>query len=181
MSIRSFGSSVCLFSGQLTNYFNQIKARIQANCILTHPLQSGWRLTFWEEFLWCLLWDWLNSGRSSAFPCRKSGRWDTWRGSRSWWRPRLPSRRELPWKRDKKGSNGILENWFVHWLSLVETFGGWDKEAVKYLKDIARLDARRWAKSDSIEIKHFFQRLSVTLQRGNSSLIINREIDVSPI
>ena len=26
---------------------------------------------------------------------------------------------------------------------VVETFGGWDMEAVKYLKDIARLDARR--------------------------------------
>ena len=39
---------------------------------------------------------------------------------------------------------------------VVETFGGWDKEAAKYLKDIARLDARRWAKNDAIEIKHFF-------------------------
>ena len=53
---------------------------------------------------------------------------------------------------------------------VVETFGGWDKDAVKILKDIARLDARRWAKNDAIEIKHFFQRLSVALQRGNAAL-----------
>ena len=64
---------------------------------------------------------------------------------------------------------------------VVETFGGWDKEAAKYLKDIARLDARRWAKNDAIEIKHFFERLSVALQRGNASLLINRDADVNCI
>ena len=42
---------------------------------------------------------------------------------------------------------------------VVETFGGWDSDAVKYLKEIARLNARRWGKNDAIEIKHFFQRL----------------------
>ena len=62
---------------------------------------------------------------------------------------------------------------------VVETFGGWDIDAVKYLKDIARLDARRWGKSDAIEIKHFFQRLSVTLQRGNAALLVNRDADLS--
>ena len=58
---------------------------------------------------------------------------------------------------------------------VVETFGGWDKDATKYLKEIARLDARRWGKNDAIEIKHFFQRLSVALQRGNAALLINRD------
>ena len=60
---------------------------------------------------------------------------------------------------------------------VVETFGGWDADAVKFLKDIARLDARRWAKNDAIEINQFFQRLSVVLQRGNASLLINRDAD----
>ena len=62
---------------------------------------------------------------------------------------------------------------------VVETFGGWDRDAVKYLKDIARLDARRWGKNDALEIKHFFQRLSIALQKGNAALLINR--DVEPI
>ena len=57
-------------------------------------------------------------------------------------------------------------------------FGGWDKDAAKFLRDIARLDARRWAKNDAIEIKQFFERLSITLQRGNTSLLINRDADV---
>ena len=61
---------------------------------------------------------------------------------------------------------------------VVETFGGWDLDAVKILKDIARLDARRWGKNDAIAIKHFFQRLAVALQRGNAALFINRDTDL---
>ena len=61
---------------------------------------------------------------------------------------------------------------------VVETFGGWDVEAVKLLKDIARLDARRWAKNDALEIKHFFQRLSVALQRGNAALLIHKDTEL---
>ena len=60
-----------------------------------------------------------------------------------------------------------------------ETFGVWDSDATKFLKDIARLDARRWGKNDAIEIKHFFQRLSVALQRGNAALLILRDADPS--
>ena len=60
---------------------------------------------------------------------------------------------------------------------VVETFGGWDKDALKFLKDIARLDARRWAKNDALEIKHFFQRLSIALQKGNAALLINRDVE----
>ena len=33
--------------------------------------------------------------------------------------------------------------------------------------------------NDAIEIKHFFQRLSVALQRGNAALLVNRDADVS--
>ena len=36
-------------------------------------------------------------------------------------------------------------------------------------------DARRWGKDPSIEIKHFFQRLSVSLQQGNAALLIDRD------
>ena len=60
---------------------------------------------------------------------------------------------------------------------VVETFGGWDREATKFLKEMSRQGARRWGKIDSIEIKHFFQRLSVALQRGNAALLINRDVE----
>ena len=68
-------------------------------------------------------------------------------------------------------------NQFLLLSLVVETFGGWDRKAAKFLKEIARQDARRWGKNDAIEIKHFFQRLSVSLQRGNSALLINHDAD----
>lgn len=42
-----------------------------------------------------------------------------------------------------------------------------------------KMNARRWARNDALEIKHFFQRLSVTLQRGNAALLVNRDADRS--
>ena len=39
---------------------------------------------------------------------------------------------------------------------VVETFGGWDSDAVKFLKDMARQSARRWGKNNPEEIKFFF-------------------------
>ena len=60
---------------------------------------------------------------------------------------------------------------------VVETFGGWDSEAAKFLKDMARQSARRWGRNNADEIKYFFQRLSVALQRGNASLIIERDAE----
>ena len=58
---------------------------------------------------------------------------------------------------------------------VVETFGGWDADAVKTLKKLGRHSARRRGKNDAIEIKQFFQRISVALQRGNASLLIDRD------
>ena len=62
---------------------------------------------------------------------------------------------------------------------VVETFGGWDKDALGFLRELGRQDARRWGKDSGLEIKYFFQRLSVALQRGNAALLIDR--DVEPI
>ena len=59
---------------------------------------------------------------------------------------------------------------------VVETFGGWDKDATTYLKKIARQAARRWGKNDALEIKNFFQKLSVSLQRGNTALLVDRDL-----
>ena len=59
---------------------------------------------------------------------------------------------------------------------VVKTFGGWDADALRHLKLLGRHTARRWGKNDAIEIKHFFQRLSIALQRGNAALLINRDV-----
>ena len=44
-----------------------------------------------------------------------------------------------------------------------------------FLKKIATQDAQHLGKSLAIEIKHFFQRLSVALQRGNAALLLDRD------
>ena len=64
---------------------------------------------------------------------------------------------------------------------VVETFGGWDGEAVKLLKDMARQCARRWGRNGADEIKHFFQRMSVALQRGNASLLVERDVEPATV
>ena len=60
---------------------------------------------------------------------------------------------------------------------VVETFGGWDRDALSFLKEIGRQDARRWGKDAALEIKYFFQRLSISLQRGNAALLIERDLE----
>ena len=60
---------------------------------------------------------------------------------------------------------------------VVESFGGWDPVATSFLKQLATVEARRWGKSPATEIKHFFQRLSIALQRGNAAVLIARDIE----
>ena len=67
-------------------------------------------------------------------------------------------------------SEGILFQPLV-----VETFGGWDKDALAFQKELSRQDARRWGKDSALEIKYFFQRLSISLQCGNAALLIDRD------
>ena len=63
---------------------------------------------------------------------------------------------------------------------VVESFGGWDPVAVDFLKKMATKEARRWGKTPAVEIKHFFQRLSIALQRGNAALLIARDFEPIP-
>ena len=60
---------------------------------------------------------------------------------------------------------------------VVETFGGWDPEAAKLLKAMATHCAPRKSLPPALEIRQFFQRLSVTLQRGNATLLLCRDND----
>ena len=60
---------------------------------------------------------------------------------------------------------------------VVETFGGWDATAVKTLKALATHCAPRKSLPPALEIKQFFQRLSIALQRGNATLLLCRDMD----
>ena len=61
----------------------------------------------------------------------------------------------------------------------VETFGGWHSEAEKQIERIGRELARSTSGTDQkTSTNHLFQRLSLTLQKGNAALILSRSTDV---
>ena len=85
-------------------------------------------------------------------------------------------------KRENKGeTRRLAENKKKRSDSWLLTLGGWDSGAVKFLKDMARQSARRWGQNNAEEIKYFFQRLSVALQRGNASLLVERDTDAASV
>ena len=57
----------------------------------------------------------------------------------------------------------------------VETLGAWHPEAIHHLTRIARSLARQSAAPESVTMKHFFQKLAVTLQRANATMILSRQ------
>ena len=57
---------------------------------------------------------------------------------------------------------------------VVKTLGGWDSESSFDLAKIAEMAAHRSSKRAADVKRHFFQRLSVLLQRANLSLIATR-------
>ena len=59
-----------------------------------------------------------------------------------------------------------------------EESGTGTQEAIKHLKGMARHGAHRWGKINADEIKRFFQRLSVSLKRGNAALLFDLSPDI---
>ena len=57
---------------------------------------------------------------------------------------------------------------------VVETLGGWHPEASEVITKLAKQLASRTGGDEAETIRHFFQRLSVLLNQGNSSLILSR-------
>ena len=57
---------------------------------------------------------------------------------------------------------------------VVETLGGWDSEASFHLQKISEMTSQRSDKRAALVTRHFFQRLSILLQRANASLLATR-------
>ena len=55
---------------------------------------------------------------------------------------------------------------------IVETFGAWDLGAIKILKKMAGRAAPRKGTDYPVEVKFFFRKLSVALQKGNATLLL---------
>lgn len=63
----------------------------------------------------------------------------------------------------------------------METFGGWSSVAASTIREIGKLQAYRLGLSSSNTISHLFQRLSITLWRGNAAMWAARSPILSPI
>jgi hypothetical protein len=55
---------------------------------------------------------------------------------------------------------------------VVEALGGWDKDALVHLRELASASAKRCGDRPFTTTCHFFQRLSVSFQRGNATLLL---------
>ena len=64
---------------------------------------------------------------------------------------------------------------------VVETLGGWCQEAINTVKDIGCIQGHRLGISPSESTRHLFQKLSISLWKGNASLWIRRQLSISPV
>ena len=61
----------------------------------------------------------------------------------------------------------------------VETFGGWHPVASRHISRLGRELARSPANSSQESTtKHLFQRLALSIQKGNAALILSRSTDI---
>ena len=86
----------------------------------------------------------------------------------------------LAWDRKMRSAYDACSAQRIAFIPLpVETFGGWHSEAEKQIERIGRELSRSNSGSDQkTSTNHLFQRLSLTLQKGNAALILSRSTDV---
>ena len=86
----------------------------------------------------------------------------------------------LAWDRKMRSAYDACSAQRIKFIPLpVETFGGWHCEAEKQIERIGRELARSTSGADQkTSTNHLFQRLSLTLQKGNAALILSRSTDV---
>ena len=57
---------------------------------------------------------------------------------------------------------------------MIETLGGMHDQAINTINRLSRQLARHTGGEEDLMAKHLFQRLSILLMKGNSSLILSR-------
>ena len=76
--------------------------------------------------------------------------------------------------------NNVCKKEGINFFPLVvETFGGWHKNSIVILDRIARQLAAHTGVPDEETKRHFYQRLSILLTKGNAALILRRRPDTS--
>ena len=87
---------------------------------------------------------------------------------------------KLAWERKMRSAFDACSAQRISFIPLpVETLGGWHAEAEKHIARLGRELARSTSGADQkTSTNHLFQRLSLTLQKGNAALILSRTTDV---
>ena len=85
---------------------------------------------------------------------------------------------EKAFKRKVEGAAQACQEQGISFLPIaVETLGGFHKVAVEQTKRIGAALSRHQGIEENIAIKQLFQRMALTLMRGNAALIVSRRPD----
>ena len=85
---------------------------------------------------------------------------------------------EKAFKRKVEGAAQACQEQGISFLPVaVETLGGFHKVAVEQTKRIGAALSRHQGIEENIAIKQLFQRMSLTLMRGNAAMIMSRRPD----
>ena len=85
---------------------------------------------------------------------------------------------EKAFKRKVEGAAQACQEQGISFLPVaVETLGGFHKVAVEQTKRIGAALSRHQGIEENIAIKQLFQRMALTLMRGNAALIVSRRPD----
>ena len=85
---------------------------------------------------------------------------------------------EKAFKRKVEGAAQACQEQGISFLPVaVETLGGFHKVAVEQTQRIGAALSRHQGIQENIAIKQLFQRMSLTLMRGNAAMIVSRRPD----
>ena len=85
---------------------------------------------------------------------------------------------EKAFKRKVQGAAQACQEQGIAFLPIaMETLGGFHKVAAEQVKRIGVAVARHQGVLETVAVKQLFQRLSLTLMRGNASLVMTRRPD----
>ena len=87
---------------------------------------------------------------------------------------------QYAWDRKMRGAYNACKAQRISFVPLpVETFGGWHPVASRHIARLGRELARSPADaSQDLATKHLFQRLALSIQKGNAALILSRSTDI---
>ena len=84
------------------------------------------------------------------------------------------------WDRKMRAAFDVCDAQRISFVPLpVETYGGWHPVAIRHISRLGRELSRSPAcASQDNASKHLFQRLSLSIQKGNASLFLRRSTDI---